>query len=238
LELAPEQFASAAAEVAAMAAGLIRPGMRLGLGSGRMASAFIEALRPRIASGLQVQGLCTSHASEALALESGIELLSTSGGNLDLDVDGADEFDTSLNLLKGGGGALLREKVVAERSLRFWVLADSSKEVGQLGSTRSLPVEVLPYDWEGTAALCAAQLACRPELRQASGAPFLTDNGNYLLDLEFTRGLPDPMATASLLGGIAGVLGHGLFLGLATAAIIFDGGQLRVLGQLDAERKL
>lgn len=219
-----------------MAAGLIRPGMRLGLGSGRMASAFIEALRPRIASGLRVQGLCTSRASEALALGAGIQLLSTSGGNLDLDLDGADEFDSSLNLLKGGGGALLREKVVAERSLRFWVLADSSKEVGQLGSTRSLPVEVLPYDWEGTAALCGARLACRPQLRQARGEPFVTDNGNYLLDLELTGGLSEPRATASLLGGIAGVLGHGLFLGLATAAIIFDRGQLRVLGQLDAER--
>ncbi|HUY55527.1 MAG TPA: ribose 5-phosphate isomerase A [Candidatus Nanopelagicaceae bacterium] len=239
MKLAPEEFASAAAEVAAHAAGLIRPGMRLGLGSGRMASAFIEALRPRIASGLEVKGLCASEASEALARDVGIELLLASGGVLDLDVDGADEFDTQLNLIKGGGGALLREKVVAQSSRRFWVLADSSKEVGQLGSTNTLPVEVLPFDWEGTAARCQAQLSCRSERRrQPTNEPFVTDNGNFLLDLHFETGMADPREAASRLGEIAGVLGHGLFLGLATAAIVFDQGTVRVLGQLDQERIL
>lgn len=237
MELAPEEFASAAAAVAALAADLIRPGMRLGLGSGRMASSFIEALRPRIASGLEVKGLCASKATEAIARDVGIELLSASGGILDLDVDGADEFDAELNLIKGGGGALLREKVVAQCSRRFWVLADSSKEVGQLGSTHALPVEVLPYDWEGTAARCQAQLSCRPDRRrQPTGAPFVTDNGNFLLDLDFETGLADPLEVALRLGEIAGVLGHGLFLGLATAALVFDQGTVRVLGQLDRER--
>jgi ribose 5-phosphate isomerase A len=236
LELAPEEFAAAAAEVAATAAGLIQPGMRLGLGSGRMASAFIEALRPRIGAGLRVQGLCASKLTESLAIDVGIELLSASGGALDLDVDGADEFDAALNLVKGGGGAMLREKVLAQRSRRFWVLADSSKKVDQLGSTHPLPVEVLPYDWSGTAARCAARLFCQPELRGAAEGPYLTDNGNYVLDLHFQSGLSDPGAASDLLSEIAGVLGHGLFLGLATAAIVFDAGHVRTLGELDAER--
>lgn len=237
MKLAPEEFASAAAAVAIHAAELIRPGMRLGLGSGRMASAFIEALRPRIASGLEVKGLCASKASEAIARNVGIEILSSSGGTLDLDLDGADEFDAQLNLIKGGGGALLREKVVAQCSRRFWVLADSSKEVGQLGSTHALPVEVLPFDWEGTEARCRAQLSCRTERRrQPSGDPFVTDNGNFLLDLHFEEGPPDPHMVALRLGEIAGVLGHGLFLDLATAALVFDQGKVRVLGQLDRER--
>jgi len=236
LELAPNQFAFGAAAVAARAASLIQPGMRLGLGTGRMASAFVEALRPRIESGLLVQGLCTSRATEALAREAGIELLATTAGALDLDVDGTDEYDASLNLLKGGGGALLREKVVAERSRRFWVLADASKEVSELGSNHPLPVEVLRYDWEGTAALCEARLACRSELRIREEAPFLTDNGNYLLDLHFPTGLADARAASTRLGEIAGVLGHGLFLGLATGAIVFDAGGVRVLGQLESER--
>ena len=234
--LAPRQFASVAAEVAAQAAGLIRPGMRLGLGTGRMASAFIEALRPRIQEGLRVQGLCSSKASELLARDVGIELLSTSDGALDLDVDGADEFDSSINLLKGGGGALLREKVVAEHSRRFWLLADASKQVAQLASLHPLPVEVLPFDWEGTAALCEARFACQAEVRGGAEVPVVTDNGNYLVDLHFPGGLADPGEVALRLSGIAGVLGHGLFLGLATAAIVFDAGGVRVLGNLDSER--
>ncbi len=222
--------------VGARAAELVEPGMRLGIGSGRMASAFIEALRPRIESGLAVQCFCASKASEALALEVGIEVLSTTGQGLDLDVDGADEFDHRLNLTKGGGGALLREKVVAQRSRRFWVLADASKQVERLGSAHPLPVEVLPYDWEGTAARCEAELGCHSERRQAGDHPCLTDNGNYLVDLSFPDGLTDPEWAAHQLSGIAGVLGHGLFLGLATAALVFDAGSLRVLGHLDQSR--
>lgn len=234
--LGPEEFASAAAEVGAYCAGLVGPGMRFGLGSGRMATGFIEALRPRIDAGLRVRGLCTSEATERLALAAGIEILSSADGPLDVDVDGADEYDLSLNLSKGGGGALLREKVVAQRSRRFWVVADSKKQVTQLATLHPLAAEILPFDWEGTAALCQARLSCRPQLRDGGGQPFLTDNGNYVLDLNFQSGLADPEEVAGRLSGIAGVLGHGLFLGLATAAVIFDGRGVRVLGDLDAER--
>lgn len=236
MELTPDQFATAAAAVGARAAELVRPGMRLGLGSGRMASAFVEALRPRIAAGLVVQGRCASQATEALAREVGIEILGSSGQGLDLDVDGADEFDAALNLIKGGGGALLREKVVAERSRRFWVLVDASKEVDRLCSAHPLPVEVLPYDWETTAALCETRLACRSEQRQATDRPYRTDNGNYLLDLHFQSGIADPAGAAQHLAEIAGVLGHGLFLDLATAVLVFEQGAVRVMGQLDQDR--
>jgi ribose 5-phosphate isomerase A len=236
LGLGPEEFASAAAEVGTYCAGLVGPEMRLGLGSGRMATAFIAALRPRIEAGLRVQGLCTSAATERLALAAGIEVLSAADGPLDVDVDGADEYDLSLNLSKGGGGALLREKVVAQRSRRFWVVADSTKQVTQLATRHPLAAEILPFDWEGTAALCQQQLSCQPRLREGGGKPFVTDNGNYVIDLHFPSGLAEPEAVAAQLSGIAGVLGHGLFLGLATAAVIFDGRGVQVLGDLSAER--
>jgi ribose 5-phosphate isomerase A len=236
LGLSPEEFASAAAEVGSYCADLVGPEMRLGLGSGRMATAFIAALRPRIESGLRVRGLCTSSATERLALAAGIEVLSAANGPLDIDIDGADEYDLSLNLTKGGGGALLREKVVAQRSRRFWVVADSTKQVAQLATRHPLAAEVLPFDWEGTATLCQQQLSCQPRLREAGGTPFVTDNGNYVIDLHFPSGLADPAAAAAQLSAIAGVLGHGLFLGLATAAVIFDGRGVQVLGDLSAER--
>lgn len=212
--------------------------MRLGLGSGRMALAFVEALRPQLERGLKVCAICTSRATEALARSLGIELLDNSAGGLDVDLDGADEFDSQLNLLKGGGGALLREKVVAQGSRRFWILADSAKQVGQLASSHPLPVEVLCFDWEASAALCQARLSCRAELRGGPESPFVTDNGNYLLDLHFAAGLNDAGEAARQLDQMAGILGHGLFLGMATAAIIFDAGQLRILGDLKRERDL
>jgi len=212
--------------------------MRLGLGSGRMAVAFVEALQPQIGVGLKVRGLCTSRATETLAKSVGVELLVNSVGGLDLDLDGADEFDSQLNLLKGGGGALLREKVVAQGSRRFWILADSSKQVDRLGSAHPVPVEVLCFDWEASAALCEARLSCRSELRGGREKPLVTDNGNYLLDLHFPGGLTDAPEVARQLGQIAGIVGHGLFLGMATAAIIFDGDEVCILGDLNRERDL
>lgn len=232
------QFEAAASQVAAHAAALIVPGMRLGLGSGRMASAFVEALRPRIQSGLRIQALCSSRATEVQARAAGLEILTSSQLPLDLDVDGADEYDRALNLLKGGGGALLREKVVAGRSRRFWVVADPTKQVGRLGTGRPLPVEVLTFDWEGTAALCQEQLQCRCELRGGKADPVITDNGNYLLDLHFSSGVIELEEVARRLDRIAGVLGHGLFVGMATAALVSDGHGVRVLGSLDAQRTL
>jgi ribose 5-phosphate isomerase A len=212
--------------------------MRLGLGTGRMASAFIEALRPRIAAGLRVQGLCTSKSTEEQARAIGVEVLAGSGVPLDLDLDGADEYDPSLNLLKGGHGALLREKLVAERSRRLWVLADPTKAVRRLCSEHALPVEVLPFDWEGVAAFCQERLPCRCQLRGGFAHPFVTDNGNYLLHLQFDGGLSDPGEAAARLSTIAGVLGHGLFLGKATAVLVSDGHGVKVLGDLEAELKI
>ncbi|HEY6537750.1 MAG TPA: ribose-5-phosphate isomerase RpiA [Candidatus Dormibacteraeota bacterium] len=238
MDPAPADFQAAASAVAERAAGLIRPGMRLGLGTGRMASALVMALGPRVKAGLAVQGICTSRATEDLARAAGIELISGSGEGLDLDLDGADEFDSRLNALKGGGGALLREKIIAQRSRRLWLLVDASKEVDLLGSSHPLPVEVLPYDWEATAARCEAGTGAKAALRGELEHPALTDNGNYLLDLTFPDGLIDPEAAGRALDAIAGVLGHGLFLGLATAAILFKRGGVKILGDLDREREL
>ncbi len=234
--LSPSQFGRAAEAVAERAAGMVEPGMRLGLGTGRMATALIAALRPRVVSGLRVQALCTSLATERRAREAGIELLGDTRQPLDLDLDGADEFDAQLDLLKGGGGALLREKVVAERCRRFWALVDSTKGVSRLAARHPLAVEVLPFGWQGTSELCQERLGCRAELRGGEERPFVTDNGNYVLDLHFEGGLERPRETSSVLAGIAGVLGHGLFLGLATAALVAEGEEVRVLGDLGARR--
>ncbi len=221
--------------MADFAAAQILPGMRLGLGSGRMASALVRALGARVREGLQVEALCTSRRTEALAREAGVRVIGASAGQLDLDLDGADQFDRSLNLLKGGGGALLREKVVARASRRFWVLADPGKRVARLARDRALPVEVLPFDWLGTAALCRAELGCQTQLRSAGEQPWITDNGNYILDLEF-RDPPPPSRVAARLEALPGVLGHGLFLALATAALLSDGERLQILGDLEATR--
>ncbi|MGH7641254.1 MAG: ribose-5-phosphate isomerase RpiA [Candidatus Dormibacteria bacterium] len=221
-----------AALVGDRAAALITPKMRLGLGSGRMARAFVEALRPRVAEGMPLFGFCTSKDTERLAHEVGIAILRHSGKGLDLDVDGADEFDDALNLLKGGGGALLREKMVAQRSRRFLVLADASKHVERLGARHPLPVEVLRYDWEGTAHRLELRLGGRARLREKAGRPFLTDNGNYVVDLELAQGLDAPETAARELEQMAGVLGHGLFLGLAQAGLVFARGEVQQLGDL------
>ncbi len=233
----PEDFAAASTRVGEYAAALIRPGMRLGLGTGRTATAFLEALAPRLRAGLAVQALCTSEATAERARRMGIGLLDSSVPELDLDVDGTDELDSELNLLKGRGGALVREKMVASRSRRLWVLGQESKVVARLGSTHDLPVEVTKFDWRGTQATLERLLPCRVRLRGGEAA-FVTDNGNYLLDLNFEVAPTGLERVAEVLQAVPGVLGHGLFLGLATAALLSDGEHVRVLGDLEARRPI
>ena len=209
--------------------------MRLGLGTGRTASAFLDALEPRVREGLRVTAVCTSEATERRAREMGIEVLDGTGPGLDLDVDGADEVTPALDLLKGAGGAMVREKMVAERSRRFWVVADSSKRVGRLGERATLPIEVLRFDWEGTRR--RIESLCRSATRlRGGGVPFVSDNGNLVLDADLA-GCAMPVRELALrLSEIPGVVGHGLFLGLATAAVISDGRRLEVLGDLEGAR--
>jgi len=209
----------------------VRSGMRLGLGSGSTAHHFIEVLGERVLRGeLNVEGIATSQESEELARQSGIPLITPRRGLvLDLDVDGADEIAPDLSLIKGGGGALFREKVVAHASRYFLVLADSSKLVQRLGAF-PLPVEVAPFPlpWVMDE---ISKMGGNPVLRtrpESTGQPFLTDQRNYILDCRFGA-IESPSDLAGQLEKLPGVVEHGLFLGFANAAVVARGSDLLVL---------
>lgn len=202
------------------AAQLVQNGMRLGLGSGSTVYFFLEELGRRIRGGLQASGVPTSERTAALARELGIPLLTFEDTQeLDLAVDGADEVDPALNLIKGHGGALLREKIIAMAARQLVIVVDSSKVSSALGMHMSLPVEVVPF----ATALAAARLkrlGARPELRLAGGgSPFVTDNGNWILDCG-TEPIVDPARLEADINRVPGVMGNGLFVGLAGEAIV------------------
>jgi ribose 5-phosphate isomerase A len=206
---------------------LVKPGTIVGLGTGSTARYFIEGLAQKVRNGLKVRAVATSHESRTQAEAGGIPITETIDGSLDLAVDGADEIDPAVNCLKGRGGALLREKVVAHASRRFVLIADESKLVGRLGRG-PVPIEVLPFMWEATSRSIES-LGGRPELRMAPGGPFKTDNGNLVLDTGF--GAVDA-ALGVALHEIPGVIEHGLFFGMARAAIIGSATGVRILGEL------
>jgi ribose 5-phosphate isomerase A len=195
----------------------VRPGHTLGLGSGRAAAAFIEALgRKR----MQVRGVPTSNASESLARSCGIETVSLDEvKSIDVDFDGADEVDARLNLIKGYGGALLREKVVAHASRRRIILVGIEKRVKRLGEHGWLPVEVVPFAVP-LATREISRLGLRPRIRMTPrGDQALTDNGNLLLDCA-TRGIASPARLERELAAIPGVVGSGLFIGIADLVLV------------------
>jgi ribose 5-phosphate isomerase A len=210
---------------------LVRDGMLVGLGSGTTASLFVAELGRRVAAGLRVTGLASSERTAQLAAASGVPVVQEVDRPLDLAVDGADEIDPQRNLLKGRGGALFREKMVALNSERFIVVADSSKLVEQLGEG-VLPVEVLPFLWRQTAARLVA-LGATWTLREAGGRPYVTDNGNLILDLIFAGRIRDPQGLGVEMKKIPGVLEHGLFAGVATGCIVAGPDGVRILGRLD-----
>jgi ribose 5-phosphate isomerase A len=205
----------------------VRPGMLLGLGSGRAASAFVRALGQRVRAGLDVRGVPTSEATARVAREHGVALAELTEQPIDLAVDGADEVDPRLDLIKGYGGALLRERVVAAAARRLLILVEADKLVPVLGSRGRLPLEVVPF-----AAMFVAgrlrRLGLSAELRQSSGRPLSTDNGNVILDCAVSP-LPEPAALAARLLAIPGVVDTGLFLGLAETVLVAEGGSVRVL---------
>src|SRR5713101_2959045 len=215
-------MATASAEVEAQkqaaaerALELIRPGTIIGLGTGSTARYFIDALARKVRDGLKVQAVVTRLESKGQAEAAGIRTLVRIDGRISLAIDGADEIDPAVNCVKGRGGALLREKIVAHASRRFVLIADESKLVGRLGRG-PVPIEILPFLWE-TTGRSIESLGGRPELRMAAGQPFKTDNGNLVLDTSF--GVVDA-GLGLALHGIPGVIEHGLFFGLAKAAII------------------
>jgi len=206
---------------------LVRPGTIVGLGTGSTARYFIDGLARRVREGLKVRAVVTSAESRAQAEAAGILITDRIDGGLDLAVDGADEIDPALNCIKGRGGALLREKIVAHASRRFVLVADESKLVGRLGRG-PLPVEILPFLWEATSRSIES-LGGRPELRLAKGEPYRTDNGNLVLDTSF--GVVDA-GLGLAIHSIPGVIEHGLFFGMAKAAIIGSAAGIRVIGDL------
>jgi ribose 5-phosphate isomerase A len=222
-------------EAAATAVKFVQPGMRLGLGTGSTAKHFVDLLAERVLGGLNVVGVPTSEATRAQAISLGVPLTTLDETpELDLTVDGADEFDPALRLIKGGGGALLREKIVASASARMIVITDSSKRVERLGRF-PLPVEVAPFGVEATRRAIAAALksvGCSGDmvLRQtSSGVTFITDGGHYIYDCSLGV-IPDAEALASALVRVPGVMEHGLFLGLADAIIVAAPGGVEVIG--------
>jgi ribose 5-phosphate isomerase A len=219
------------------AASLVSDGMRLGLGTGSTAAHFVAAIGERVRGGLKVVGVPTSEATRAQAEREGIPLSTLDETpELDLTVDGADELDDELRLIKGGGGAHLREKIVASASRRMIVIADGSKRVAKLGRF-PLPIEVAPFGLKATEIaisklLASLDLSGDLRLRQsADGAPFITDGGHFILDAHLGR-IEKPNVLASTLNNIPGVVEHGLFLGLATGAILATDQGLVELGQI------
>ncbi len=219
---------------AARALGFVTAGMRLGLGSGSTAKLFVELLGQRVRDGLKVVGVPTSDATRRDAEQYGVPLSTLDRTpELDLTVDGADEIAPDLSLIKGGGGALLREKIVAAASARMIVIADESKWVSVLGRF-PLPVEVEPFGLQATrraveAAFAATGSPAEATLRQTSnGHAFVTDGGHWILDGALQR-IADPKALAARLSAIPGVIEHGLFIGLATVAILAGSGGVRVI---------
>jgi ribose 5-phosphate isomerase A len=216
-----DQFKKEAAERAAED---VTSGMRLGIGTGSTAEFFVHALARRVATGLDVIGVPTSERTRDLALELGIRLTTLDDlPELDLTIDGADELDAHLSLIKGGGGALLREKIVAAASAEMIVIADASKVVETLGRF-PLPIEVVPFGLESTRrsilnVLADLGLPQKLELRGGAAAPYETDGGHYILDAHL-EAIADAATLADRLVAIPGVVEHGLFLKLATKAYV------------------
>jgi ribose 5-phosphate isomerase A len=200
---------------------LVRAGDVVGLGSGHASTEFITELGDRVRAGLDVRGVATSRHSDELARSVGIPIVSLAEGfPLALTVDGADEVDPNLNLIKGYGRALVREKIVAASSRKLVILVGPGKEVAILGERGKLPVEVVPF----AVPLCQerlTKLGCKPVLYEESGAAFVTDNGNHILDCALAPIL-HPQQFEEQLRAIPGVVGSGLFLGMADTVLIGD----------------
>jgi ribose 5-phosphate isomerase A len=221
---------------AARAVALVEDGMRLGLGTGSTAAHFVSLLGERVRAGLRVVGVPTSEVTRAQAEREGVPVTTLDETpELDLTVDGADELDQRLRLIKGAGGALLREKIVAAASRRMIVIADGSKRVEALGRF-PLPIEVVPFGLEATRrailrTLEAASLRGDLRLRGKGGEPFLTDGGHVILDAHLGR-IPEPERLGLALNDVPGVVEHGLFLGLATGAVLATESGLVELGRV------
>ncbi len=204
----------------------VKPGQTLGLGTGRAASAFMRALG---ASGISVRGVPTSKASDELARSVGIPIVTLAeAGKIDVDIDGADAVDPRFNLIKGYGGALVREKIVAASSRRFVVLVGYEKIVKRLGEQGPLPVEVIPFGVSLVTAKIKA-MGMKPQVREKDGQKFITDNGNLILDCA-VKTIANPARLDRELLAIPGVVGTGLFVRMADVVLVAEeSGKIRTL---------
>jgi ribose 5-phosphate isomerase A len=221
-------------QAAARALEEVQGGMKLGLGTGSTARHFVDLLGEKVRAGLKVVGVPTSEATRAQALACGIALTTLDDvDRLDLTIDGADEIDHSLNLIKGGGGALLREKIVAAASDRMVVIADESKWVATLGRF-PLPIEIIPFGIAATRhaiaeAFAKAGVSGQMAVRKGKdGHVFVTDGGHWIVDAHLGR-IGDPPRLAGLLSQIPGVVEHGLFIGMARTAVLAGAQGIRVV---------
>jgi len=208
---------------------LVQDGMLIGLGTGSTTRFFIEGLGRMVSEGMKVRGVPTSRATAELAASLGIPIVTELIGQVDLAVDGADEVDPALNLVKGRGGALFREKLVATAAKRFVVVVDESKLVEQLG-VGVLPVEVLPFLWRSTAERLAA-LGRSLVVRGGEETPYVTDNGNLILDVTVEGGIKDAEEFGFELKKITGVVEHGLFVGMTDTVIVAGPEGPRAIGR-------
>lgn len=216
-------------EAGIAACNFIKDGMKIGLGTGSTVRYTVIEIGRRISEeGLNVVGVPTSEATRELALEVGIPLVTLSeSGGLDLVIDGADEFDDDFSLIKGGGGALTREKIVAQSSKSMIVVADDRKQVETLGNF-DLPVEVLPFEWERTrdriSSICPGEVTLR-----GGSEPFVTDNDGYILDCSFGPSISEPKSLEMKILSIAGVVEVGLFVDICDAVILASNGGVSTL---------
>lgn len=230
--MSPDEQKKAAAEAALLH---VKTGMKLGLGTGSTAKHFVDGVGRLVKEGFDLTCVPTSEATRKQAESLGIKLSTLDETPmLDLTVDGADELDDNLNLIKGGGGALLREKIVATSSKKMLVIADASKHVKMLGAF-PLPIEVVPFGlkatvWKIDAAFRHMKLEGAMTLRQRDGKPFVTDNGNLIIDCAVKK-IDNPQLLSALLSGIPGIVDHGLFIGIAGEAILGTPDGVKTIGK-------
>lgn len=205
----------------------VEPGMVVGLGTGSTAAHVVRLLGERVRAGLAIRGVATSESTRALAAQAGIPLVALDEVDaVDVTIDGADEIGPDLALVKGGGAALLHEKIVWSASRRCVVIADSAKLVERLGAF-PLAVEVIRLGWRHAARQLEA-MGARVARRERDGAAVATEEGNWILDSRFGA-IDDPAATARAIDGITGVVEHGLFVGMASVAVVGTGDDARVI---------
>ena len=215
--LEQEEMKKLAAE---KAVGCIKDGMIVGLGTGSTTEYALKKLGELIKDGLNIKGIPTSMHTRKIAKEQNIPLTTLEENpEIDITIDGADEVDSHLNLIKGGGGALTREKIIAYHSKKEIIIVDDSKVVKALGIDCPLPVEVLKYGWTSTKKSIEELFGCEVELRKILDDPYITDNGNYILDCAFER-IEEPEEMERNINNVPGVVENGLFVGLVDEVIV------------------